>query len=424
MSEQLIFFILLFLSAFFSGAETAYTQIPAYKIRNWVEEGARGAKRIEKLFRDRDSLIITLLIGNNIVNIASSAIATHIALRIFGDVGVSIATGVMTLVILTFGEVTPKSIALRYAEPIVRGSSGIILFCKYLFWPLTWLLQHLPTLIKGILRTKESSTITEEQVKTIISMGEEEGTIKKIEKELIHNIFAFGDMEVKRVMTPRGDITTFDYEKKVNDILGVMLESGHSRFPVYEKELDSIKGVVYIKDILRYVAYEKNPPLKEVMRNVLFVPETKAIDSLLKQFQREKGRVAIVVDEHGVVMGIVTLTDLLEEIVGEIRDKEDEPAIPMKKINRNTFIVGGKTPIHDLNKKLKLGLPLSGEYDTIAGFMFKRMGKIPKNDESIIFRGSEFVVEEMDGKKIYLVKIIKNVRRESGDRYAKKESKL
>lgn len=395
-NQSIVLMGLLILSGFFSSAETALFSIGKTRIRHRAKQGDRAFILIEKMKADPHRLLSTILIGNNIVNVGAAAIATSIAIDMFSYYAVGLATGVMTLLILIFGEVMPKSIAERNNLFIGKMSIYPVYWLSILFFPIILFLNFIPIITGKIKRTP---TATEEELLTFVEVVEEEGEIKEEEKELIHNIFEFDDTNTSEIMTPRTDMFVIESDEKLD--LKAVAESGLTRIPVIEEDIDHVIGILNIKDLfMRLAKGNTEIDIREIMTKPYFVPENKKLDSLLHQFKRRKHHMAIVVDEHGGVSGLVTLEDALEEIVGEIRDETDkeEPHIVRKKSKE--WIVLGKTDVEDVNETIGMEIPDTREYDTFSGFILDKIGKIPTEREEIVIDSFIITVEEKDGIRI------------------------
>jgi putative hemolysin len=405
--EIIILSILVLLSAFFSGVETAIFSISKLRIKHLIEIKKRGAITLDKLKSQPHRLLITILIGNNLVNIGASALATSIAIDMFSSNAIGIATGVMTFIILLFGEITPKTFATVHSESISLLIAKPIKILEIILWPFIMIFDGWTKLIT----TKKASKdpiITEEELKTIVSLGEEAGEIKEIEKRLIHNIFEFDTTNVSEVMTPRTDIFAVSATKKLRDVINPIIKSGHTRVPVYEKDMDHIVGIIRIKDLIKYLKDGKKQILiSKVMHKPYFVPANKKIDSLMKQFLIRKEHMAIVLDEHGGVAGVVTLENVIEEIIGEIQDETDKIEPHVKKTKKKTWKVLGKASIEEVNQALKSKFKQSTSYDTISGLVLDKIGKIPKKNEEFTIDKHIFKIEDMEDNRILEIKIIK-----------------
>lgn len=400
--------VMIVLSGFFSMSETAFVSLSHLRIRHLIEKKVKRANLVSNLKDNMHKLIIAILIGNNVVNIAASAIATTIALEFSQSWGVSIATGAMTLLILIFGEVTPKSLAIMHSEKICFKIAPFMKFLMILLMPFIFMLDLISKKITKREELENNNGITEEEVKSIIRMGEEVGSIEKEEKEMIQNIFKFNDIAAVEVMTPRPDVFCLNADKKISDVLEIIIEKKFSRIPVYENKMENLIGLVHIRTILQSVL-DKNldKKLKDIMLPIHMVPESKKIDDVLEEFQNKKIQLAVVIDEYGGVAGIITVEDLIEEIVGEIYDEKDIKMPIVRKINKSTAIVRGKARIDEINKQLNIRLKENKSYDTISGMIMDKLERIPKVGDSITIRGHEIIVEKATKKRVIEVKIKK-----------------
>jgi magnesium and cobalt exporter, CNNM family len=408
-SQIISLIILLILSGFFSSSETALFSISRTKARHLAKLVGRTNALIKRMKDNPHKLLSTILIGNNVVNVAASAIATRLSIDIFQNSAMGTAssyvigavTGVMTFLILVFGEVIPKSMATRNSILVARIVIFPIYWCSLFFKPIVWFLDFIPKLTG---RIQQSPAVTEEELMTFVEVVEEGGEIKEEEKELIHNIFEFDDTNASEIMTPRADMFVIEVDAPLN--LLSITESGFTRIPVIDDSIDNVVGVLNVKDLLAHEARRSEPPdVRQIMRPAYFVPEHKKLDSLLHQFKKRKTHMAIVVDEHGGVSGLITLEDALEELVGEIRDETDkeEPLI-IKKKNKE-WIVMGKTDIEEVNDIVGMNIPDSPEYDTFSGYILEQIGRIPNENEELSIGAFRVVVKEKDGNRIitYLV---------------------
>ena len=398
---------LLFLSALFSSAETAFTHIDLLKVKYLVSTGNKRAKTLEKLKNDPERTLTTILIGNNLVNISASSIATSLAIDFFGSKGIGVAVGVMTFLILVFGEITPKSYAIRKAESLALFVAPLFDFLSKIFYPINIAFNGISNLFLGK-NVKNTPTFTEDEIKTLIDVGEEEGMIAEDEKEMITSIFEFGDTRIKEVMIPRVDIVCAEAEETLKEVLNKAIKAGCSRLPVYKDTVDNIVGILYVKDLLKYLKDGNfNVSADKIKREAYFIPETKRADDLLREMQKKRVHMAIVISEYGGVMGLVTLEDLLEEIVGEIFDEYDVAEDEIARIDENTVIVDARLAIDELNEKMSLKLP-NESFDTLAGFMMEYLDKVPEEGEEVEYENDKFIIEKMDEKKISKVRIIKS----------------
>jgi len=402
MSHQIIVLIaLVLLSGFFSSAETALFSISKAKARHIAKNKGKTNTLIKKMKEDPHKLLSTILIGNNLVNVAASSMATALAIKLVANHAVGIATGVMTLAILIFGEIFPKSLATRNNVLIARLVIIPLYWLSILFWPLILFLNFIPQITRKIQRKHK---VTEEELMTFVEVVEEEGEIKEEEKELIHNIFEFDDTNASEIMTPRADMYVIDADEKL-DLEGIM-QSGFTRIPVIEDDIDHVVGILNIKDLFMEQARANGElEVRQIMNKPYFVPEYKKLDSLLHQFKKRKQHMAIVVDEHGGVSGLITLEDALEEIVGEIVDETDKDEPQIVKIKPNEWVVPGKSDIDEVNEKIPMRIPESKEYDTFSGYILDKIERIPQENEEIPVGKFLVTVKEMEGNRIreYLV---------------------
>jgi putative hemolysin len=404
MANQIILLIiLLVLSGFFSSAETALFSISRTKARYLAKQPGRAYALIKRMKDNPHRLLSTILIGNNVVNVAASAIAASLALKLFANYAVWLTTFVMTFLILVFGEVVPKSVATRSNVMIARLIIYPIYWCFILFWPVVFFLDFIPKMTGKIKRTP---SVTEEELMTFVEVVREEGEIKEEEQKLIHNVFEFDDTNASEIMTPRADMFVIEADEPLD--LKAITESGFTRIPVIEDSIDNVVGILNIKDVLAHQAQtpEKACDLRKLMRSPYFVPEHKKLDSLLHQFKKRKTHMAIVVDEHGGVSGLITLEDALEELVGEIRDETDkEESLIIKKKNKE-WIVLGKTDIEEVNTAIGMNIAESADYDTFSGYILEQIGRIPNENEILTVGEYDIIVKAKDGNRIkeYIVR--------------------
>ncbi len=401
-SQLLVLLVLLVLSGFFSSSETALFSISKVKARHLAKSKRSADQLIYKMKEDPHRLLTTILIGNNLVNIGAAALATALAMELFADKAVGIATGIMTLLILVFGEILPKSVATRNSLLLARAFIFPISWLSVAFFPIIILLDFIPRVTGKI---KKTPSVTEEELKTFVEVVEEEGEIKEEEKEFIHNIIEFDDTNAYEIMTPRGDMFVVDLNKPLD--LKSMLQSGYSRFPVIDGALDKVVGILHIKDVFMHQASSTAPlSVRSLMCRPYFVPENKKLDSLLRQFKKRKQHIAIVVDEHGGIAGLITLEDVLEEIVGEISDETDKEEPHIVHLKNNEWLVLGKSEIEEVNQMLGVNIPESRAYDTFSGYILDQIGSIPNPRDHISTELFDVTVKSMDGNRIreYLVR--------------------
>ena len=403
-NELTVLLILLFFSGFFSSAETALFSISRTRAIHLAKESGRTYKLIWQMKRDPHKLLSTILNGNNIVNVGASALATSLTIRMVSSNAVGVTTGIMTLLILVFGEVFPKSIATRNNLMVARIVIVPIYWMSIVFYPIILFLNFIPRLTGKI---KKTPSLTEEELMTFVEVVEEEGEIKEEEKEFIHNIFEFDDTNASEIMTPRGDMFALDIEEKPD--FGKIGKSGFTRIPVYLDTIDNIVGIINIKDIfIHQSTAEDEPNIKKLMNRPYFIPENKKLDQLLHQFKKRKLHIAIVVDEHGGVAGLITMEDVLEEIVGEISDESDKVEPHITRIRENEWAVLGKSEIDEVNETIPMNIPESMGYDTFSGYILDQIGRIPAEKEEFSVGDFKITVKAMDGNRIieYIVKKI------------------
>lgn len=408
MGGLITLFVLILFSAFFSGSETALTSISKLRLHKLVKEKKRGANTLSKLRSEPSRMLTTILIGNNVVNIWASVLAASLAIEYFKNLSssslfIGIVTGIMTLVVLVFGEIVPKTIAIRNVEKIALFVAPIILVFEFIFKPIAFVLRYITKPLVFLFGRSGDRSVTEDEIRMIISAGGEAGVIEQEEQEMISSIFEFGDTTVSEVMTPRPDIKAISFDKGLKELLFLIRQVGHSRIPVYEGNFDNIVGVVYTKDL---IAKDGNK-LSDYIRPVLVVPETKKIDDLMRQMQSARSHLAVAVDEYGITSGIVTLEDLIEEIVGEIHDEFEKEAKKVEKMEDGSWLVDAKISLDDFYDELKVQLP-EGDYDTVAGFVVARLGKVPSVGDSINFNGCIMNVEKVYRRRITRIKFERN----------------
>jgi CBS domain containing-hemolysin-like protein len=394
--QVVVLIVLLLLSGFFSSAETALFSISKAKAIHLAKQKGPANKLIKKMKDDPHRLLSTILIGNNLVNVGASAIATAIAIGLVANHAVGIAIGIMTFLILIFGEIFPKSIATRNNILIARFVIFPLYWLSLLFTPIIIFLNFIPKLTGKI---QKKPQVTEEELMTFVEVVEEEGEIKEEEREFIHKIFEFDDTNASEIMTPRADMFVIDADADLN--LKEIVTSGFTRIPVIEGDIDHVVGILNIKDLLKHQATsDEQVDVRKIMSQPYFVPENKKLDNLLQQFKKRKQHLAIVIDEHGGVSGLITLEDALEEIVGEIIDESDTFEPNIVKLKPNEWRVLGKSEIDEVNEKIEMNIPDSREYDTFSGYVLDRIGRIPHEKEEIPLGRFIVTVNEMDGNRI------------------------
>lgn len=405
--------VLLVLSALFSGSETALFAVNRLRMRQMAEAGRRRPALVLRLLEEPGRVLTALLVGNNIVNVTASVLAAAILVELFGPQrGPLYAIVVMTFLILIIGEITPKTAAAKYADKLALLVARPVYWLTRVLSPVIWFLSMISNVLVRPLGGRvnlASPLVTEEEIRLLVKMGEEEGVIEEEEREMIHSIFEFRDTVAREVMVPRIDMVCVEDTATLDEVLRVILEEGHSRVPVYHESIDQIIGVLHVKDVAGHVVAGRGTTLaRDVARPAYFIPETKQLDDLFREMRRKKNPMAIVVDEYGGVAGLVTIEDLLEEIVGPILDEYDVEEKLFEVINDQVALVDGRMGIEEVNELLGLDLR-AGEMDTIGGFVYSLLGRRPTQGETVAVGGAEIQVERLDGTRIASVKITKRV---------------
>ncbi|MDH3733699.1 MAG: hemolysin family protein [Gemmatimonadota bacterium] len=378
--------ILLALSGFFSGAEIALFSVGEAKIRSLVEEERSGARALEALKADTEKLLITILIGNNIANIGAASVATYAATEAIGSAGVGIATGVMTLLVLFFGEITPKSFATRNAVRMSLLAARPIRTLQRLLTPMVVPLEWL---VRLVLPERDSSAqqITDAEIRAMTRMGHQAGEIEEHERKLIEGAFTLDHRKAWEIMTPRVEVFAWPDSRTLAEVASHLSEVRYTRIPVYEDSLDHVTGVLYLRDAYQaLLSGQRDVPLSKLAREPLFVPESVTLIELLEQFRTRRIHLGVVVDEHGGIDGIVTLEDILEELVGEIVDETDEPETPIVRVNRNEVLAAGAADLREINHFFNTAFPIL-EHRTLNGYLLEELGRVPQEGESAVLAG-------------------------------------
>lgn len=404
--------ILIGLSGFFSMSETALMSLNKIKLRHMVEEGVAGAKSVEKLIEDPNKLLGAILIGNNVVNIGASSLATVLATNIFGNSGVGMATGVITILVLIFGEITPKSIAKQKSETVALMVVKPIQFIVFIFKPFVYVFTIISSLFIRLLGgdpNKAESFITEEELKTMVDVSEEEGVLENVEKEMIFNIFDFVDLQVKDVMVQRVDIVAVDEEATYDEVMDIIKSEQFSRIPVYSETIDNVIGVINVKDFAMVENIREDFNVTKYVREPFYTFEFKKIVELFKEMKKARNHIAVVLDEYGGTVGLVTIEDLVEEIVGEIEDEYDEEDNSIEVIKENEYVVDGSARLHDISELLGVDID-SEEFDSVGGLMIGALGRMPEEKEEVVSNDITFIAEEIDKNRIKKVRLINNYK--------------
>lgn len=406
-----ILVLLIGASAYFSAIETALMSLGRLRVRHLVDEGVNGAKRVERLLGSPGRLLGTILIGNNMANIAATSLATVLATAYFGEGrGVGIATLGMTLLILVFGEITPKTYAIQHSQHISLRWAPSFSAIYSVFGPLSAMLERFSRSILWLLgahHPASTPTFSEEELRTFVTVGQEEGILQSEEKDMITSIIEFGDTLVNDVMTPRTEMVRVSTSVVYDELLDILRRDNYSRVPVYENGIDDIVGILNVKDMLG--VQPATFTVKELLRPPYFVPEFKRVSELLAEFKRQKLHMAIVVDEYGGTAGLITLEDLLEEIIGDIADEYDEDEEPrFTYIDENTLELAGSVHVRDAAGIIGRDLP-EGEYDTVGGMLMFQMGTVPKSGDTVSIGDLNFAVKNMDGSRVETVIVRLNI---------------
>ena len=400
--------ILVALSAFFSASETAFSTVNKIRLKNYADNGNRKAKIALFIAENYDRALSTILIGNNIVNIASSSIATVLAVALLGPSGAAVATVVMTIVVLTFGEVLPKSLAKENSERLSLAVAKVLRVLRTVTYPLVFLFIKLKELAVKISKSGESGpSVTEEELKYIIESSEEEGVLEKQESELVQSALEFDETTVQEVLTPRVDMVALDIEDDFEKNRSIILKERFSRIPVYQDSIDNIIGILHTRDYLEALVLGETPDIKKLIQPAFFVYKTKSISSLLADFKRTRVHVAIIADDYGGTVGMVTMEDLLEQLVGDIWDEDEEIQHKYETSSDGGFLVSGDLNIDDLFDLLHFDPKrFDSNYSSVSGWVLETFDHIPKIGESFTYRGIHVTVKEVDDQRIKQLHVI------------------
>ena len=400
--QILIVIGLLALSAFFSSSETAMMAVNKIRVRNLADAGLSSAQTLMKVLDNQPKMLSAILIGNNIVNISASSLATILVTRAFGDMYVGVGTGILTLLVLIFGEITPKTSATLYSETMALRFAKPIYMIMQVLTPVIFIVDKLS---QGVLRllhvdpNKKQDAITEDELRTIVEVSHEEGVIESDEKKMIYNVFDFGDSVAKDIMVPRIDMTFIDVDATFSEVIEVFREVKYTRYPVYEETTDNVIGIINIKDLL-LTENQKKFCIRDYLREPLYTYEFKKTAELMVELRKTQNNIAIVLDEYGATAGLITLEDMLEEIVGEIRDEYDEDEEDLiRRIGPREYVVEAAMKLDDLNDQLGLDLE-SEDYDSIGGFIIGLLDHLPEEGEEVTHKTLRFVVDKVDRNRI------------------------
>ena len=425
--QIIILIILILLNAYFAATEIAFISLNDAKIEKEAKDGNKKAKSIYKMLKSPSKFLATIQIGITLAGFLSSAFASdafadklapilHTWMPFFEiDVWRGIAIVIITIILsfftLVFGELVPKRLAMKYYEKIAFATIGVIRGISIITAPFVKLLTYSTNMVSKIFGVGEAEeeVVTEEEIKMMIDEGEEKGTIEKGERLLLNNVFEFNDIIVSEVMTPRTDMFAISIQDDINEILNKIDEFKYSRIPVYNENIDDIHGILFVKDIIKPLKENQKIDIKKLIREPYFVPESKDIDELFREMQQNKVQMAIVIDEYGGTAGLITMEDIIEELVGNIFDEYDEEETDVKKIDDNTYLLSGTVTSYELKKILGVEIP-EGDYETLSGYLLDRLGRIPEEDEHPVIEDEKltYKVEEIEDKRIKTVKVCRN----------------
>lgn len=406
--QLIVLFILLAFSGFFSASETALMSISKIRVRHMVEEEVHKAKLIQRLIESPNKLLGAILVGNNIVNIGASALATALSIHYFGEAGVAIATVAITVLVLIFGEITPKSLAAQYSENFSLAVCRPISWLMVLLTPITNVIMIFTNFFIKLLggnTNKAVPFITQEELLTIVNVSHEEGVLEGEEREMIHNVFEFGDTHTKDIMTIRADMFAVDNEITYDELMNLYKEEQFSRIPVYGENYDHIEGVLYVKDLLFFQGDKLDFKITDFIRPAYYTYEFKKTADLFKEMRDNRIGMCIVLDEYGGTAGLVTIEDLVEEIVGDIEDEYDDEEQEIEVIKEDEFIVDGSSRLENVNEMIGTNLE-SEDFDSIGGFVIGLIGRLPEIGETVEYDDVKFIIEAIDKNRIEKIRII------------------
>lgn len=428
MASQLIFLvILILLNAYFAATEIAFISLNDAKIEKKAKEGNKKAKQIQKMLKNPSKFLATIQIGITLAGFLSSAFASDafagmlapklnelmpfISINVWQNISIVIITIILSFFTLVFGELVPKRLAMKYYEKISYATIGVIKAISVITAPFVKLLTWATNIVSKIFGVgeQEEEIVTEEEIKMMVDQGEEKGSIEENEKELINNVFEFNDIVASEIMTHRTDMYAIEIEQDLYEILDEIDEYKYSRIPVYRDSIDNIEGILFLKDILKSVSMRKKIKIADIIREAYFVPETKPIDEIFKELQANKMQMAIVVDEYGGTAGVLTMEDILEELVGNIFDEYDDIEFEYNKLDENTYLIDGSISLYELKKILNVELP-EGDYETLSGYLIEKLGRLPEEGEYPVIEDEKltYKIQEYEDKRIRWVKVCKN----------------
>ncbi|MBE5958185.1 MAG: HlyC/CorC family transporter [Lachnospiraceae bacterium] len=403
-----ILFILVLLSAFFSSAETALTSVNKMSIRMMLNEGVKKAKTLQKVRDDSGKMLSAILIGNNIVNISASSLMTVFVQKMFGNAAVSIGTGILTLIVLVFGEIIPKTAATLYAEKIALVYAAPIYFLMVVLTPIIFIVDKISFVFMrlfGIKKKGDGEIITEKEIRAIMGVSQEEGLIEEEELDMINNVFDFGDTCAKDIMIPKIDIAMISIDSTYDELMNIVKNDKYTRIPVYKDDTDNIVGIINIKDMIIHGVGRNNFDVEKLMYEPFYTIATKDLNDLLVEMRDENHGMCIVLDEYGAVDGLITLEDIIEEIVGEIRDEFDEDEEKaIIKLNDNEYLIEGQLNLVDFNDQFETDID-SDNYESVGGLILEQLDRVPEIGDSVVVDNCKLEVMRMDNMRIDKVKV-------------------
>lgn len=425
--QIIVLIILILLNAYFAATEIAFISLNDAKIDKQAKEGNKKAKQIQRMLNNPSKFLATIQIGITLAGFLSSAFASdafadHLApilnqwipmvsVDIWKTISIIIITLILSFFTLVFGELVPKRLAMKYYEKISFATIGVIKGISVFTAPFVKLLTWSTNMVSKLFGVgeQEEQTVTEEEIKMMVDQGQEKGAIEETEKEIINNVFALNDITASEIMTPRRNVFAIDINENLSKILEDIDEYKYSRIPVYEETIDDIKGILLIKDILKVLNDKKQIKIKNLLKPAYFVPESKPIDEIFKELQRNKNQMAIVIDEYGGTAGLLTMEDILEELVGNIFDEYDDIEVEYEKIDNNTYLIDGGVSLYEFKKIIGVEIP-EGDYETLSGYLIEKLGRLPEENEDIVLEDENltYKVEEYEDKRIKKVKVCRN----------------
>ena len=416
----ILFILCVLASAFFSISEIAFISLQRFKLEHLIETRVKGARKVESLVKHPERLLSTILLGNNFVNTAAATLGTILAVELWGASGALIATFLVTFILLVFGDTLPKTTAAHHAEAMALKLAGAVKTISIIFSPLVVMLSWVATAFGKMIgaHTIGGSLVSAEEIRTMINVGSRDGTVQKDEAEMLHKVFEFGDRSAREVMVPRSEVIWLEKGTKIEEFFKLYIEHPFNRYPVVEVKKDNVVGMVSAKDVLMSLAKgtcDIERTIDDLTRPAYFSPENKRIGELLTEMRDKSYHMCIVVDEYGGTAGIVTLTQLVEEIVGDVKDELSMTDKDFEIIDDYTFQIDGIMRIEDVNEEMRLGLP-EGNYETVAGFILKLLGHIPKTGEQLRYKDLKLVITRMEGLKIEEILVTKEKHAAAADK--------